>query len=251
MTRVPSFGSVAEGRLGTRAFRLRACRCRGGGGGGGPCACGALASFWHDVPLALELAQGVAEASFVCEIPRGTRAKMEVSTSEPGSPIRQDLTKDGRLRRYAWTMEWNYGMLPRTWEDPGHAASAYAGLSAYPGDGDPIDVVEIGARRCGTGSVHRVRLLGALAMIDGGELDWKLVALRLDDPDAGRVRTLADLRRERPGELARIKRWFRGYKVPEGKPANKFALRGACVDPVPVVREAHLAYARRHGRREL
>lgn len=244
------FGAAAAGRLGTRAFRVRACRCRHGGG---PCKCKALASFWHDVPLAFEdegARAGCCAANFVCEIPKGTRAKMEVSTEETGNPIRQDATDAGRLRRYAWPMPWNYGMLPRTWEDPGRPAAAYEGLAAYPGDGDPVDVVEIGSSRCATGSVHRVRLLGALAMIDGGELDWKLVALREGDRDAAAIRSLADLRRERPGLIDEIKRWFRGYKVPDGKRPNKFALRGACVDPAPVVREAHLAYARAHGRRE-
>jgi len=33
-----------------------------------------------------------------------------------------------------------------------------------------------------TGSVYAVRVLGALAMIDGGETDWKVLAVRTDDP---------------------------------------------------------------------
>ena len=31
---------------------------------------------------------------------------MEVATDEAGTPIRQDLTKDGRLRSYASPMPW-------------------------------------------------------------------------------------------------------------------------------------------------
>jgi hypothetical protein len=30
--------------------------------------------------------------------------------------------------------------------------------------------------------VYAVRVLGALAMIDGGETDWKVLAVRTDDP---------------------------------------------------------------------
>lgn len=38
------------------------------------------------------------------------------------------------------------------------------------GDSDPLDVVEMGGKQLAAGSVHRVRALGAYAMIDEGEL---------------------------------------------------------------------------------
>jgi inorganic pyrophosphatase len=42
------------------------------------------------------------------------------------------------------------------------------------GDGDPVDVVEIGSSKHAQGAVKQIRALGALAMIDDGELDWKV-----------------------------------------------------------------------------
>lgn len=42
------------------------------------------------------------------------------------------------------------------------------------GDNDPLDVVEIGSRRLTTGGVYAVKPLAVLAMIDEGELDWKV-----------------------------------------------------------------------------
>lgn len=39
---------------------------------------------------------------------------------------------------------WNYGALPQTWENP-NSVDAHTG---YSGDGDPIDVMEIGYRVC-------------------------------------------------------------------------------------------------------
>ena len=36
-----------------------------------------------------------------------------------------------------------------------------------------MDVVEIGRKQLRTGGVYCVKLLGAYAMIDEGELDWK------------------------------------------------------------------------------
>lgn len=42
---------------------------------------------------------------------------MEVSTKEAKNPIKQDIKK-GNLRFYPYNINWNYGMLPQTWEDP-------------------------------------------------------------------------------------------------------------------------------------
>ena len=36
-----------------------------------------------------------------------------------------------------------------------------------------MDVVEIGSKQLRSGGVYSVKLLGAYAMIDEGELDWK------------------------------------------------------------------------------
>ena len=42
------------------------------------------------------------------------------------------------------------------------------------GDNDPVDVVEIGTRALAAGGVYPVKPLGVYAMIDDGELDWKV-----------------------------------------------------------------------------
>lgn len=42
------------------------------------------------------------------------------------------------------------------------------------GDNDPVDVVEIGSDQLKMGGVYRVKPLGVYAMIDDGELDWKV-----------------------------------------------------------------------------
>ena len=38
---------------------------------------------------------------------------------EVGTPIKQDIKK-GKLRFYPYNINWNYGLLPQTWEDPAH-----------------------------------------------------------------------------------------------------------------------------------
>ncbi|GAV65111.1 Pyrophosphatase domain-containing protein [Cephalotus follicularis] len=177
---------------------------------------GKRVSPWHDIPLRL----GGGVFNFVVEIPKESSAKMEVATDEPFTPIKQD-TKKGKLRYYPYNINWNYGLLPQTWEDPTFANSEVEGAF---GDNDPVDVIEIGERQAKIGEILKVKPLGALAMIDEGELDWKIVAISLDDPRASLVTDVDDVEKHFPGTLTAIRDWFRDYKIPDGKPANKFGL---------------------------
>ncbi|XP_010444384.1 PREDICTED: soluble inorganic pyrophosphatase 6, chloroplastic [Camelina sativa] len=179
-------------------------------------ASGKKVSPWHDIPL--HLGDGIFH--FIVEIPKESRAKMEVATDESFTPIKQD-TKKGKLRYYPYNINWNYGLFPQTWEDPTLANTEVEGAF---GDNDPVDVVEIGESQRKTGEVLKVKPLAALAMIDEGELDWKIVAISLDDPKAHLVNDVDDVEKHFPGTLTAIRDWFRDYKIPDGKPANKFGL---------------------------
>lgn len=61
-----------------------------------------------------------------------------------------------------------------------------------------VDVVEIGEKRGKIGQVLKVKPLAALAMIDEGELDWKIVAISLDDPRASLVNDVDDVEKHFP-----------------------------------------------------
>src|SRR6476660_8154365 len=111
----------------------------------------------------------------IVEIPKMTKAKMEVATKEESNPIAQDIKK-GKLRDYHGPIFWNYGCLPQTWEDPN---DKHPELGFF-GDNDPIDVIEIGSATLSMGSIKAVKPLGVLAMIDDGELDWKVLAIATD-----------------------------------------------------------------------
>ena len=78
---VASFTSEETGESGTLEFR----RFLVGDGD--------RVSYWHDVPL--RASSGGMHA--VIEIPRLTKAKMEIATEEHGTPIKQD-TKKGRCK---------------------------------------------------------------------------------------------------------------------------------------------------------
>ncbi|GBF93727.1 inorganic pyrophosphatase [Raphidocelis subcapitata] len=111
---------------------------------------GKTISCWHEIPLHA----GDGLLHFICEIPKETSAKMEVATDEPGTPIKQD-TKKGKLRFYPYNINWNYGMLPQTWEDPAHKAQELGGIA---GDNDPVDVVEIGSSQLKMGGVYKLAM---------------------------------------------------------------------------------------------
>jgi len=51
------------------------------------------------------------------------------------------------------------------------------------GDNDPLDVIDIGEKQP-RGAVVPVKILGSLALIDEGEIDWKVLTINIDDPKA-------------------------------------------------------------------
>lgn len=130
----------------------------------------------------------------------------------------------------------------------------FIALVKLQGDCDPVDVVEIGSTVGEMGSIYPVKPLGVYAMIDSGEVDWKVICIRADDPKASLVNDVEDVEREFPGELQRIFEWFRDYKIPDGKPANEFGYDNKCMNKefaLKVIKETHGFYnALRSGARE-
>lgn len=123
----------------------------------------------------------------------------------------------------------NYGAFPQTWEDPDHEEDGLGG------DNDPLDVVDVGSKPCQVGDVYTVRVLGVLGMVDGGEMDWKVVVARSGAADAAWVDASAPTE-EQGARLAAMRDWFRDYKLPDGKPENEFAFEGRFLGPDEAVR---------------
>jgi len=178
-------------------------------------------SPWHDIRLQTAT-YGILNC--VIEIPKFSTAKMECALAEEHNPIAQDI-KDGKPRNYHGPIYWNYGFLPQTWEDP---SDVHATIGAK-GDGDPLDVVEIGSKVLSTGMVVAVKPLGALALIDDGELDWKIIAVNMEDPIGAELHDLEHLQAKYPEVISGIREWFRWYKTPDGKPLNTFGFDGECM----------------------
>ena len=105
-------------------------------------------SPWHDIPMrARQTENGSKLYHFICEIPLGTTAKMEVNKKMVFNPIAQDKTDDGGLRFYKYKPEngslCNYGAITQTWGDPRRST----GFSLR-GDNDPIDALQLNKRPC-------------------------------------------------------------------------------------------------------
>jgi len=187
-----------------------------------------IISPFHDIPLFQDKDKQV--FNMVCEIPRWSNAKMEICTTDNMNCIKQDVKK-GKVRFVNNCFPhkgyiWNYGAIPQTWEDPAHVDSN----TQCKGDGDPIDVCEIGYKVAARGEVKAVKLLGVMALIDEGETDWKVLAIDVTDPMADKLNDIDDVRKLMPGLVEATHDWFKVYKMPTGKPANQFAFEGQAKD---------------------
>jgi inorganic pyrophosphatase len=92
------------------------------------------------------------------------------------------------------------------------------------GDGDPLDVIFYTRAPLQPGTLIKLRPIGVLKMIDGGEKDDKIVAVPTSkiDPTYDDIKEMADLPKV---EQERLQAFFRVYKqLPDGR--KKVELNG-------------------------
>jgi len=92
------------------------------------------------------------------------------------------------------------------------------------GDGDPLDVIFYTRAPMAPGTLIKLRPIGVLKMIDGGESDDKIVAVPASkiDPTYDDIKSMSDLPKI---EQERLEAFFRVYKqLPEGR--KKVELNG-------------------------
>ena len=172
-------------------------------------------SGWHD----LELVPSTLDERHVTgliEISKGSSEKFELMKTMEMNPIMQDTKKDSSgntiLRNYGMPIIFNYGMIPQTWED-----------TLLGGDDDPLDIVDLGqSNKKPIFGVYDWLVLGSLGLIDQGEMDWKILAIEVNEAKRVGVNSVEDYRRLFPGAIGEVREWFRTYKTLEGKKENKF-----------------------------
>ena len=126
------------------------------------------------------------EIDIIVEIPAGSSIKYE--WDEDKKAIRVD-----RILRDGFVYPANYGFIENTLD----------------WDGDPLDVLVFTPEIVNPGTIMKVRILGAMKMIDDGETDTKLIAVHADDYRLENVITFDDL----PTQwLKDIENFFSTYK---------------------------------------
>lgn len=117
----------------------------------------------------------------------------------------------------------NYGALPRTWEGNILEKPVNQGLKA---DNDPIDVIEFSNQCFDNHLPVECVVVGALGLIDQGEMDWKILVLNVEDAQKTNTYTLAQAIANYGPVLEYIRTFFEVYKVHEGKGLNEYIDKG-------------------------
>ncbi len=134
------------------------------------------------------------DVQVVIEIPAGTFTKYEIDGKSGYLFV-------ARFQSMPVVYPTNYGPIPST----------------VGPDGDPLDALDITRQPVYPGAFIRVRPIGILKMIDGGDIDDKIVAVPISkvDPTYDDIKTIDDL----PAiERARIEQFFAVYKkLPDGR----------------------------------
>ena len=136
----------------------------------------------------------------VVEIPSGTHEKWEVN-KKSGQLEWQKISGDSMRVVDYLAYPANYGFIPQTYL-PKEAG----------GDGDPVDIFVLGPY-VPRESVLQVRLVGMIHMVDTGEEDSKLLAVRYGSSvmDVG---SLMELEENYAGALDILRTWLQNYKGP-------------------------------------
>lgn len=147
-------------------------------------------NLWHDVPLGDDAPN---EINVIIEIPKGSANKYEVD-KETG------LIKLDRANYSSAPYPFDYGFAPQTLWD----------------DNDPLDVVVLTTFPLHPGILVAVRPVAVIDMVDGGESDYKIIAVPVEDKRWDDVQDLADVNKH---SLKEFQHFFETYKALKGKPA--------------------------------
>ncbi len=147
-----------------------------------------MAHLLHDVSRGKKYP---AEFDVIIEIPKNTPVKYEVDKAN--GLLRFDRLFYGK--RYCPA---DYGFVPQTLWD----------------DGDPLDVLVLTTHALHPLSIITCRAIGVLELIDGGESDFKTVAVPVKDPHFNSIKTFLGVS---PALLRRIRHFYATYKIHEKK----------------------------------
>lgn len=155
-------------------------------------------NIWHDIDPELIDPESF---SALVEISKGSKCKYELDK-------KTGLLRLDRVLYTSTHYPANYGFIPRTFAD----------------DGDPLDVLIIGAEPVLPMTLVQVYPIGVMRMIDGGKLDDKIIAIPFSDPNYNHIHSIDEL----PAHIFdEIMHFFTVYKQLENKQTAVRELFGA------------------------
>ena len=142
----------------------------------------------YEIPTHKESPQVV---NAIVEIPKGSNHKYEYS------PEYDQFVLDRTLMS-AMVYPANYGFISSTFAD----------------DGDALDILVLAGEPIDKGTIVPTRVIAALHMIDGGEVDYKLIGVPISAYRKDHIKTFEDVD---PLLIDIIENFFKHYKELEGK----------------------------------
>jgi inorganic pyrophosphatase len=168
---------------------------------------------WHSLDVGDKSPEIV---NALIEIPMGSKVKYELDKAS--GLIRVDRILYGAVYYPA-----NYGFIPQTYCD----------------DHDPLDILVLCQEAVYPRSIMEAKVIGYMAMIDGGAEDDKIIAVTTSDPAFAHYSDISQLPEFM---LAELKKFFEDYKKLEKKEVKIEDFMGR-VDAVRMVKEAMKMYA--------
>lgn len=145
-------------------------------------------NLWADVVPGPEVPEVVYA---VIEVPKGSRNKYEYNKEMEAFMVDRVLYSPVHYPA-------DYGFIPQTTYD----------------DGDPMDILVLMDQATFPGCVIEARPVGIMGMIDGGDKDYKILAVPANDPKYAEIKDIDDVVPHLKKEIAHF---FSIYKNLEGK----------------------------------
>lgn len=145
-------------------------------------------NLWADVVPGPEVPEVVYA---VIEVPKGSRNKYEYNKEMEAFMVDRVLYSPVHYPA-------DYGFIPQTTYD----------------DGDPMDILVLMDQPTFSGCVIEARPVGIMGMIDGGDKDYKILAVPANDPKYAEIKDIDDIVPHLKKEIAHF---FSVYKNLEGK----------------------------------
>ncbi len=174
-------------------------------------------NIWHDIAK-----KRISENKFeaLIEIPKGSKAKYELD-KETG------LIRLDRVLYTSTVYPANYGFIPRTLAD----------------DGDPLDVLVLCNEIIYPMTLVSCMPIGVIKMVDGGELDEKIIAVPTNDPNYKHYYDIKELPKHIFEEMMHF---FEVYKMLEHKTTT---VKEIChkYEAIEIIRKCLAAYKEKYG----